>query len=108
MAVGRRLCGEQGRRLGDSVYLDHVWLDIRGGAYLWHRALMVQAVVVIGVVVVGEVIVSMVTVNDMRGHVLVQDARDDLDAKEAANKAAHHQEAGCLLVPLVLGEVAHS
>lgn len=68
---------------------------------------VVAVVVVMGVLLDINVLVCMVAVNNVRGHVLMQDARYDLNSKEAADEAAHHQEAGLVLIPVVLGEVAH-
>lgn len=52
------------------------------------------------------IIVGMVAINDMRRHVLVKKSGNDLDANEACNEAAHHQEARLPLVPVILGEIA--
>ncbi|KAH6606844.1 hypothetical protein Trco_005997 [Trichoderma cornu-damae] len=42
------------------------------------------------------VVVAMIAVDDVRGHELVDDSRDDLDADEAPGKEAHHDEPSSL------------
>lgn len=60
--------------------------------------------VVVGVVVMvmaQRLLVRMVAIDDMGGHVLMQETRHGLDSQESANEAAHHGEAGRLIVPLL-------
>lgn len=48
---------------------------------------------------------SMIAVNNMRGHMLMQDTRDRLNAEEATDETAHHQYAGGLIAPVLTFEV---
>lgn len=54
----------------------------------------------------GGVVVGVIAVDHVRGHVLVEEPRHGLNAKEASNKASHHDEAGALVVPTGILEVA--
>lgn len=56
-------------------------------------------------IVRGSIVVAMVAVDDMGGHKLVDDSRDNLDANEACSKEAHHDETGSLIGPTLLLKV---
>lgn len=53
----------------------------------------------------GSIVVAMVAVDDVGGHKLVDDSRDDLDANEACGKEAHHDKASSLIGPTLLLKV---
>lgn len=43
----------------------------------------------------------MIAVNNMRGHMLMQNTRDRLNAEEATDETAHYQYAGGLIAPVL-------
>lgn len=60
------------------------------------------------VVVGGGVNVAVVAVDNVGGHIAVDDAGHGLDADKATNEAAHHKEAGCLVAPPSCLEIVFS
>lgn len=61
---------------------------------------------VVGMAIVrGSIVVAMVAVDDVGGHKLVDDSRDDLDANKACGKEAHHNKASSLIGPTLLLKV---
>lgn len=48
---------------------------------------------------------GVVAIDNVRGHVLMQQARHDLDAKEASYEACHDDESGGLVGPTVFLEI---
>lgn len=56
-------------------------------------------------IVRGIIVVAMVAVDDVGGHKLVDESRDNLDANEACGKEAHHEKTSSLVCPALLLEV---
>lgn len=59
------------------------------------------------ILLLGRFFVRVIAVDHVRGDEAVDEPRNDLDADEAAYVAAHHDEAGGLLVHSALSQVAH-